>query len=323
MTPKHQGGRDAKTLRTRRGYASTHVMRRSRILALCVLGGCNTPTEEPAESLMPKATAEPQTVVELPVEQKWVAPPSVEQASVAPPSVQQPSVQQPSVEPPHRSVIETRVEPYETFVDIHPVGVTAPQWSLRVQQHALQLTWDRTRTLDEQTAEVGAMLEELQTGYPDAIKGATVRLGLSTFDYPEFVERLARYALHDPQWKPRPGKLHAYIVQVTREHSFHSELDAVFAAIDRQPKLDGVEKCSTAQSSSRDELGAWLREHDIPANAPVPVGCLMAWFSLKNELPPSSRARSDQSAQSAQSAQPVGAMEGSITPSNERPPISR
>lgn len=189
-------------------------------------------------------------------------------------------------------VVETRAEPYETFVDIHPAGRERPAWDLRLESKSLRLAWDRDRPRSDQTGELGAMLVRLHRRHPDAFAGASLLTDLSPFAYPEYAERLVRHAATDPAWKalqpdlqkvgsPRVGALHGYIVKATREQHLHIELDQAFAAIGMRAHLRGVEKCSDARSGDHDELGRWLRQRGIRSRMLLPTGCLMGWFDLE------------------------------------------
>jgi len=182
--------------------------------------------------------------------------------------------------PPDPFVLETRVEPYGTFVDIHPVGAELPAWDLRPEQPSLRLRWDKARPLKEQVITLSEMLERLHATYGPTLTGASVHADLSNFGYPEYAEALGRHAAQDPAWSEKP-RLHDYIVNTTRAQPLHPELNEIFASIDRRPRLEGIEKCTVARPSSRTDAGRWLLARKVTAKRPVPIGCLSGWFSLQ------------------------------------------
>lgn len=195
-----------------------------------------------------------------------------------------------------RFVLEARVESYETFVDIHPRHRERPGWGLRLKEASLRPRWDRDRPRSDQVDALAAMLERLHREHGEVLGRASVMVSLSALAYPEYVERLARHAVDDPAWKarrdelqkvgsPRLGALHGYIVDTTREHRFHAELDRVFDSVDMHLRLKGVEKCGAARPGQPNELGRWLEARGLRSRMSLPIGCLMAWFELKPGAP--------------------------------------
>ena len=183
------------------------------------------------------------------------------------------------------------VEPYETFVDIKPLGATHPRWHWRPRSRSLHLEWAQDIAPEGQVDVLTAMLEHLRSKRGLVLAQTQLVTELSVHRYPAYAARLARFAAQDPQWRAalkRSGRtgtqFYRYIVDATQDRVLHPELDAIFASLDVRPRLATVEKCLRSDHRPSPTLRAWLRQQGLTRQTSLPLGCLMANFRF--EPPP-------------------------------------
>lgn len=191
-------------------------------------------------------------------------------------------------------VVEVREETYETFVDVHLKDKKRPALDYRSKGRRLFVKWDKTRPQADQVADVSRMLVRLYTQQDAPADPKRLSLGLDYYDYPDYVERLARHAGQDPEWtkirlaklpigEPRIRALHDYIKAATRTAELHPELDAAFAEVGKRVELNYVEKCSSAKPGGKGGLGQFLSSRNVPGHVKLPVGCLMSSFNIETK----------------------------------------
>ena len=190
---------------------------------------------------------------------------------------------------PWRFVLDERKESYETFVTMHPKGAEHPELDWRPTSKSLRVRFERGVEWGAQADVAKAMIAELDARRAPKWDETKLFAHVDLFSYPELGARLAKHAQSDPAWSRlrgsvrKPGgtkKLHDYIRETLLEEDLHPELDRVFAAIARRPRLESVEKCWSERPSAKTDAGKQMRALGFTGRARLPGGCLMMWFEL-------------------------------------------
>ena len=194
---------------------------------------------------------------------------------------------------PEEFVITVREESYETFVDIQLPNTERPSLHWRQNSKQLFLTWAKEMPPDAQIEILRRMVKKLHERDGARVEGAALHLTLDRYQYPAYVERLARAAAEEDRHASTRQKgredthaLHARIVRLTNEQHLTPELDAVFVSLDTRPVLTHVEKCSDARPGNRNDLEKILRDLGIKSTKRLPMGCLMSTFTLTRDPKP-------------------------------------
>ena len=187
-----------------------------------------------------------------------------------------------------RFTVSVDIEPYETFVDLRPLGAARPRWHWRPRSKTLSLEWAQGSPPATQVDLLRQMLTHLVTTRALDLSKTTLWMELSPWRYPAYSERLARFAAQDPKWRsvrtergPGGARFYAYIQDTTRQRSLHPEFDAIFAPFGGRPRLDSVEKCLRSGVKRDRTTLKWLRAKKLPTHPPLPLGCLMTHFKIE------------------------------------------
>ena len=183
-----------------------------------------------------------------------------------------------------------RKEPYETFVDIRLPNVERPSLHWRPDSKQLFLTWSKEMPTEAQIEILRRMVKRLHERDGARFEQATLHVTLDMYQYPTYVERLARAAAEEDHQASTKREnrvdtlaLHARIVRLTNDQQLTPELDAVFTPLRARPMLTHVEKCSDARPGNRNVLDKFLRDQGIKSTKRLPVGCLMSTFTLTRD----------------------------------------